>query len=203
MSNDHPLNDYFSFSRSSIFFLCPSLAFPLTLPPPLSTSIVVKLSRTEISISGRWAWVKEGFLDCAKSISNHPALCAFIPPDHLRGLRGFRVVFTCWVLLSLHLSSALSDTSVITCHCNPLEWLASYSALWEPKSLRPLIAHFISHLQTQFLLWIAWSGLLTQPCTFPFLSPLVWHPLSPWLWLRHGPFTVRLCAVSDLPHCRR
>lgn len=157
----------------------------------------------DLSISQRWAWVKEGVLDCAKSISNHPALCAFIPPDHLRGLRGFRVVFTCWVLLSLHLFSALSDTSVITYHCNPLEWLASYSALREPKSLRPLIAHFSSHLQAQFWLGIAQSGLLTQPCTFAFFSPLVWPPLSPWLWLRHSPFTVRLCSGPDLPHCQR
>lgn len=62
-SNDHPLNDYFSFSRSLIFFLCPSLAFPLTLPPPLSTSIVMKLSRTEISLfHGDERGRKRGFL---------------------------------------------------------------------------------------------------------------------------------------------
>ncbi len=141
---------------------------------------------------------ERGVLDCAKSISNHPALSAFIPPDHLRGLRGFRVVFTCWVLLSLHLSSAPSDTSVITCHCNPLEWLASYSAMWEPKYLRPLIAHFSFHLQAEIWLRITYSGLLIRARTFSSLSPPVWPLLSPRLWLRHGPFTVRICGGPDL-----
>lgn len=68
---------------------------------PLSTSIVVKLSRTEILspfYGDERGWDREGGLDCGKSIYNHPALCAFIPLHHPRSLRGFRVVFTCWVL---------------------------------------------------------------------------------------------------------
>lgn len=99
------------------------------------------------------------------------------------------------VFLSLQ---ALSDTSVITCHCNPLEWLMSYIALWEQKSPAldctlqpPLTCSDITRAPVER---VVDPGARFLSCFSSSLTRVI-----PPFAVRRGPFVVRLCASRDVP----